>query len=162
MLFRFSFLFLPIAAICCALSPLPAQAQENAPAVMAAVPARSDSGLIKAESLLQRQKWAEALSELTLVLKRHPKSADAYTYQGYAEMNLGDIKAAEDSFNKALAFETTHLGANQYLGELYAVTGQLAKARDQLQIIRLICGKTDCAEERALRATIDRSLMSAR
>ena len=155
---RFHFIFVVAISVLNMQAYSPAWAQPEQMAL--AVPARSDSGLIKAESLLQRQKWAEALTELRFVLERQPKSADAYTYQGYAEMNLGDAMAAEKSFNKALAFHSTHLGANQYLGELYVLKGQLAKARDQLQIIRLICGKTDCAEERALRATIDRSLLT--
>lgn len=120
-------------------------------------PSRRDSGLTKAEYLLQRQNFAAALEETENVLIRHPDDADALTYAGYAYMNLGDPREAARLFRKALQADSTHLGANQYMGELMVMDGKVAGALDLLQVIRMVCGKTDCAEERALRAAIDKA-----
>jgi len=112
----------------------------------AEVPFREDSGLINAEYYLSTGKYAQALTVLAAVLKRHPESADAYTYTGYAYAKLGDMKRATANYKKALEIEPTHLGANRYMAEIYLGLGDLQRAIEQMQVIRMTCAEADCQE----------------
>ena len=53
---------------------------------------------------------------------------------------------AEAWYLKALKLNPKHLGANEYLGELYVMTGQMDKAKARLATIAKICGNTTCEE----------------
>ena len=110
------------------------------------VPFREDAGLISAEYYLSVGKYAQALSVLTGVLERHPGSADAYTYRGLAYEQLGDLKKARDNYNRAVTLNPTHLGANKYLASMYLNDGELDRAVEQMQVIRLACGTLECQE----------------
>ena len=46
---------------------------------------------------------------------------------------------ALDAYQKALAIDPEHLGANEYLGELYLQTGDLAKAKERLETLDDVC-----------------------
>ena len=43
------------------------------------------------------------------------------------------------NYQKALAIEPEHRGANEYLGELYLQTGQLDKAVERLKVLDEAC-----------------------
>ena len=139
---------------------LPAFAAESTPAPevpkKAEVPFREDSGLISAEYYIATGKYAQALDVLSGVLARHPASADAYTYRGYAYEKLGDYKKAQAAYGRAIEIDPTHLGANRYLAGLYLKQEDLARAMDQLQVIRMTCGDVACQELDELQADINR------
>ncbi|MDF3025325.1 MAG: tetratricopeptide 2 repeat protein [Alphaproteobacteria bacterium] len=120
------------------------------------VPFREDSGLITAEYYLSTGKYSQALSVLNAVLSRHPMSADAYTYRGYAYYRLGDRKKARENFAKAIAINPKHLGANRYIAQSYLDSGNLARALEQMQVIRLTCGDSNCEELDELEAAVNR------
>jgi Tfp pilus assembly protein PilF len=141
----------------CALA-LPAIAAEPAPEApkKAEVPFREDSGLITAEYYLATGKYAQALDVIGGVLARHPGSADAYTYRGFAYERLGEVKKAHESYKRALDLDPQHLGANRYLAGMYLKDGDLARAMDVLQVIRMTCGDVACQELDELQAEINR------
>ncbi len=116
---------------------------------------RQDAGLTNAEYYLANGKYSAAILAADGVLKRHPQSADAYTYRGYALDHLGETDAAEQDFKHALAIDPTHLGANAYLADVYLQKGQMARAIEQMQVIRMTCGRTQCAELLAVESAID-------
>lgn len=120
------------------------------------VPFRADSGLTKAEYYLATQKYAQAIDEAQNVLKRHPKDGDALTYLGFAYHRLGDLEKAVGFYDRALAVAPHHLGANKYRADLYLEQGNVARAFEQLQVLRSVCGVADCEEinelERAINA----------
>jgi tetratricopeptide (TPR) repeat protein len=134
-----------------------------AAAFLAAAPARAerelvfreDSGLTKAEYFLATGKYTAAIDTAGEVLVRHPSNADAYTYRGYALARLGQTAEAKKSFEKALQISPGHLGANKYLADIYLQSGDTARALEQLQVIRMTCGRTDCEELNALARAID-------
>ncbi len=136
---------------------LPAIAQETGdePAKKNLVPFREDSGLITAEYYLSTGKYAQALSVLEGVLKRHPESADAFTYTGYAYYKLGDVKKATTYYKKALIINPQHLGANRYMAEIYLSVNDLARAIEQMQVIRMTCAEANCEELDELEAEIN-------
>lgn len=121
----------------------------------AEVPFREDSGLINAEYYLSTGKYAQALTVLAAVLKRHPQSADAYTYTGYAYAKLGDMKRATANYKKALEIDPTHLGANRYMAEIYLGMGDLQRAIEQMQVIRMTCAEANCEELDELESEIN-------
>jgi hypothetical protein len=47
-----------------------------------------------------------------------------------------------------------HLGANEYLGELYVELGQMDKAKERLAVLAAACG--NCAQEQDLQAFIQK------
>jgi Flp pilus assembly protein TadD len=135
---------------------VPAFADENTDAeAVLEIPFREDSGLTKAEYLLSAGKFSAAIDTATGVIARHPENADAYTYRGYALHRLGETAAARKNLETALKLNPTHLGANAYLADLYLEEGKLPQALEQLQVIRMTCGRMDCAEWRAVERHID-------
>jgi len=120
------------------------------------LPLRTDSGLTKTEALLKDGKFTAALEAADNVLKRHVNNADAYVYKGYAYYMLGETNSAKKYFKMALKLDPSHLGANEYIATIYINRGQINRALEQLQVIRMICGKTDCEELRTIESEIDK------
>lgn len=120
------------------------------------VPFREDSGLITAEYYLTKGRFAEALEVLEGVIQRHPESADGYTYRGYAYYHLGDRKRAKKDYERAIMLDPKHLGANRYLADSYIDAGDLRRAYEQMQVLRLTCGNFNCEELDELEARINR------
>ena len=54
-----------------------------------------------------------------------------------------------------LRLDRRHLGANEYLGELYVMMGKMKKAKKQLKKLAKYCG--DCDEHRKLAEVISNS-----
>jgi Tfp pilus assembly protein PilF len=120
------------------------------------LPPRSDSGLVKAEGQLAEGKYMQAIQTLSGVLTRHPSSADALAYIAAAWGALGDDAKAQVFIDRALKYDPTHLGANKVRAEVYLNAGDFQRALEQLQVIRMICGDTDCAEMDELQAEMNR------
>lgn len=127
----------------------------SAPAAADVLPYRQDAGLSKVEFLLNKGNYSQALEEADSVLKRHPNNADALTYQGYAWMKLGDAEKARKSFEAALKSTPAHLGANAYLAQIYLAQNETARAVEQMQVLRAICGNAHCAELSDLQQAIN-------
>lgn len=100
--------------------------------------------LAAARRLIARDDWAAAIKMLRAISAAEPHNADAFNLLGYSLRRDGQMDAAETAYDRALAIDPHHLGANEYLGELYALTGHLDKAKAQLQTVRTLCGNTTC------------------
>ena len=85
-----------------------------------------------------------------VALGPHP---DVLTYQGFANRKLSNYDVAISYYSAALKLDPEHRGANEYLGEYYVETGQLAKADAQLVKLERIC-KFGCEEAEELRRWI--------
>ena len=73
------------------------------------------------------QKAIALLKETEEQVGPHP---DILNYLGYANRKLGNYDTAIRYYREALAINPDHLGANEYLGELYAEIGDIDRARD--------------------------------
>src|SRR5262249_31143548 len=73
----------------------------------------------QAKSLIDDDKYSDAIPILQKLIKDKGAYADALNLLGYSYRKTGDQKSALDYYNQALAMEPKHLGANEYLGELY-------------------------------------------
>ena len=84
----------------------------------------------------------------------HDNNADVATLLGYASRKLGRYDDAKYWYDKALAADPKHALTWSYYGMWHAEQGNLLKAKDDLEQVRLICG-TECKEYVALKEVID-------
>lgn len=106
-------------------------------------PQQADSYKQAAE-LIDDEEYAEAIPLLQKSIKEKGEYADALNLLGYANRKLGDKAKAMTYYTKALNMEPKHLGANEYLGELYLEMNDLQKAEERLAVLKNACG--DCDE----------------
>ena len=81
-------------------------------------------------------------------------NADVATLIGYASRKLGRYDDAKVWYERALAADPNHAVTWSYYGMWQAEQGNVLKAKDDLDKVRLICG-TDCRAYRMLKDVID-------
>jgi tetratricopeptide (TPR) repeat protein len=97
--------------------------------------------------------YADAIAALrALGYDDHP---DVATLIGYASRKLGRYDDAKYWYDKALAADPHHALTWSYYGMWQAEQGNLLKAKDDLEMVRLSCGNTDCEPYKKLKAAID-------
>ena len=101
--------------------------------------------------LAKAERYQEALDVLTLL--KQPDTAEALNYRGYATRKLGRLDEGIGYYLKSVALDPNYAQVREYLGEAYAIKGDLAAAKAQLQAIEKICG-TDCEPYEDLAAAI--------
>lgn len=107
----------------------------------------------KAEYLVKGEKYEEAIPLLQKVVADNPRDADAWNYLGFCSRKLGKKEDALGYYQKALAIDPKHKGAREYLGELYLQMNDLAKAEEQLAVLKDLC-PSGCEELEDLEADI--------
>ena len=110
--------------------------------------------LSKAEYLIKAERYDEAIPLLQNVVAKNARDADAWNYLGFASRKVGKTNEALDAYNKALAIDAKHKGAHEYLGELYLLMKDPAKAQEQLTILQGLCGAGGCEEADDLQQAI--------
>src|ERR1700733_12888128 len=81
-------------------------------------------------------------------------NADVATLLGYASRKLGRYDDAKMWYERALAADPNHAVTWSYYGMWPAEQGNVLKAKDDLEKVRLICG-TDCKAFQMLKDAID-------
>ena len=114
----------------------------------------NNSGFDSAKALVDAQKYDEALPALRQLDQQGPNNPDVLNLIGFSLRKTGKMDEALDYYNRALALNPQHRGANEYLGELYLETKQPDKAKDRLEVLRQACG--DCEEFEDLQQQINR------
>ncbi|HVY89835.1 MAG TPA: tetratricopeptide repeat protein [Hyphomonadaceae bacterium] len=112
-----------------------------------------DASYLQAFALINEGRYQDALYSLNtagLALGPHP---DVLTYEGFANRKLHNYDVAISYYSAALKLDPDHRGANEYLGEYYVETGQMAKAKAQLVKLDGIC-KFGCEQAEELRRWI--------
>jgi predicted Zn-dependent protease len=129
--------------------------------VMAAATGSDDSGgsesptkYERAVDLIESSGYEKALRILEKLNREDPGNADVLNMLGYANRKLGRLEPALGFYREALAIEPRHLGANEYLGELYLQTDELAKAEERLAELAAAC-PSGCEEREELAEAID-------
>lgn len=121
---------------------------------VSAVDTGTGDTLADVRELIDAENWTMALSIAKPIAAARPNDADALNLLAYILRQTGDFKNAEGFYLKALDISPRHLGANEYLGELYVETGRLDEALERLAMVEAICGRT-CEEYLELKAAID-------
>jgi tetratricopeptide (TPR) repeat protein len=80
---------------------------------------------------------------------------DVANYLGYTARKLGDYEASRYWYERALAADPSHVRTWQYYGMWHVEQGNMLKAQDFLEKIRLICGGTGCKEYQDLKGGIE-------
>ncbi len=89
-----------------------------------------------AKSAIDAGRYSVAIPILQNIVKVEPKNANAWNLLAFSNRKLKKYDAALGFYRTALALDPEHLGAHEYLGELYLATGDLKSAltlRDRLQ-----------------------------
>jgi tetratricopeptide (TPR) repeat protein len=107
----------------------------------------------QAQSLIDDDKYQQAIPVLQKLIKDKGAYADALNLLGYSYRKSGDANEALEYYNQALAMEPKHLGANEYLGELYLELKQPDKAKERLAVLKGACG--NCEEYKDLASKIN-------
>lgn len=109
-------------------------------------PAAADLG--PARAAIAAQDWAGAIALLTPVVQAQGGNADALNLMGYASRKAGHLQNAATYYEAALKADPRHLGALEYQGELFLMTGDRAGAEANLARLQDLCGS--CEEARDL------------
>jgi predicted Zn-dependent protease len=107
----------------------------------------SSSQYAKAKAKVEAKDYRGAKPMLEKLLAKNPRDADVLNLMGYCSRKLGDPDEALKYYQKALAINSRHIGANEYLGELYLEMGDLAKAEERLQVLTRACNGCEEQEE---------------
>jgi tetratricopeptide (TPR) repeat protein len=123
-----------------------AGAEKSAPAEDKLTPVRAQ---------LAVKKWAAAIDELKRI--NDTGSADWNNLMGYSlrKSSPPDYAGAERYYDEALRLDPQHRGALEYSGELYLMTGDLAKAQQRLAVLDKACF-LPCSEYTDLKKAIER------
>lgn len=109
-----------------------------------------DSGKAAADS----GDYAVAIVSLDKAVEADSNNADAYNLLGFSHRKLGNVEMAFENYNQALAINSKHRGANEYIGELYLELDQLDKAEEHLDRLGRSCFFA-CGEYKDLKEEVD-------
>ena len=123
-------------------------------------PATNDDPAIQTSSFFKqavakvnRGEYGEALVDLEKIVRDEPRNADAHNYIGFCYRKSGQLKDAQEAYNRVFAINPEHRGALEYQGELFLKLGDLESAKRNLEKLIKICGKT-CKESSELERAI--------
>ncbi len=103
--------------------------------------------------IYDRQDYAGAIGALRAL--GYDDNPDVATLIGYASRKLGRYDDAKYWYDKALAADPNHVVTWSYYGMWQAEQGNLLKAKDDLEKVRILCGSTDCPAYTKLKEVID-------
>jgi tetratricopeptide (TPR) repeat protein len=110
-------------------------------------------GYRAARALVLEGKYAEGIAAFKALGR--DDSAEVANYIGYANRKLGNYDLAKVWYEKALAIDPNHVRTWQYYGMWHVEQGNMLKAADFLEKIRLICGGTGCQEFQDLKGAME-------
>lgn len=137
----------PFAAGPFVVGPVAAMGSDSGSSPSAAKSSTSDD-YIEAQRKVKAEDYQGAIPILERILAQEPGNADALNYMGYSQRKLGNTTTALSYYLQALSNEPEHLGANEYLGELYLELGNVPKAEERLAVLQKVC--SGCMEETEL------------
>ncbi len=112
----------------------------------------------EAVGLINQERFAEAFAALESAQSAIGPHPDVLNYLGFVSRRLGRLDTALAYYDRALALDPNHLGATEYLGELYIQMGDLHRARAQLAQLDALCAY-GCAQREELARWIERGEM---
>ena len=108
--------------------------------------------LTSVRAKIAAKNYAAALAELR-DLAEDTQQADVYNLLGFTLRKTGDFKTSLTYYTKALELQPDHKAAREYLGELFVETGNMDKAREQLDALAKLC-PGGCEEREDLQKVI--------
>ncbi len=111
-----------------------------ATAVTPAAGQKAGEAYAKGKALVASKQWADAITALEESDKAQPNNADTNNLLGFSNRKLGKLDVSLTYYKKALAVDPKHLGAHEYLGELYLMMKDPTKAKAELATLSTLCG----------------------
>ena len=108
----------------------------------------------QAQTAIARADYQTAIDHLNKVLTAQPNNPDVLNLMGFSKRKMGDQTGALEYYDKALSLQPNHIGANEYLGELYLELKQPTKAQERLDVLQQACG--NCQEYNELKEKIEK------
>ena len=103
---------------------------------------------------VQAGDYQRALALLQRVVQADSRNADAWNYIGFSHRKVQQFDQSLAAYQKALAINPDHRGANEYLGELYLMTAEPEKARERLAKLQSLCPR-GCPEYDDLKKAVE-------
>lgn len=100
---------------------------------------QNNPNFIAAKTAMKAQNYQNAVALLKKADQAFPGNADVLNLLGYSHRHMKRFKLSLQYYQRALKIEPKHRGANEYLGELYLQTGNLAKAEERLKVLDGAC-----------------------
>ena len=98
-----------------------------------------------------KKRYAKAQKLLLKANKEKPLQADTLNYLGFTTRKLGDYENGEKYYLLGLEINPSHVGINEYLGELYVATNSINLAKERLKVLE----SCNCEEYTELKEIID-------
>ncbi|MDA4844794.1 tetratricopeptide repeat protein [Hoeflea poritis] len=95
--------------------------------------------LDEAHTYIKQGRFDLAMAVLADAAEVSPDNADVWNLIGYSQRNRGKLEESAQAYAKALDLKPDHLGALEYQGELFLLTGDIASAEGNLQRLRELC-----------------------
>ena len=97
-----------------------------------------------------KKRYAKAQKLLLKSNKEKPLQADTLNYLGFTTRKLGDYENGEKYYLLGLEINPSHVGINEYLGELYVATNRINLAKERLKVLE----RCNCEEYNELKEII--------
>ena len=104
----------------------------------------TDSTYSETLKLITNENYNLAIPKLKKLLNKKStyfSKADIYNYLGYSHRKIKKYKKAEKYYIKALKIQNDHIGALEYIGELYIEINKIEKAKEYLVKLKLAAGQ---------------------
>ena len=110
--------------------------------------------LMQAREQIEAEEFLAAERLLDAARTRTPDDPNIHSLLGYCARRLGRLDESHAHYQRALRLDPAHLGAHEYLGELYLQRGEPEQARAQLAELEILCPQ-GCEEHSELAEAID-------
>ena len=97
--------------------------------------------------------YIKAYKKFEKAYAKDKKNPDILNYLGYTLRKTGNLEKAETFYLEGLKLDSSHLGINEYLGELYVQTGRIELAKERLQVLN----GCKCEEYEELKELIEKN-----
>ena len=116
-------------------------------------PDKPEDFLRKAVSAINQKNYRGAEYQLRDALRLTKSNPDVWNLLGFSYRKQGKLDKAWDAYERALTLDPDHIDANEYLGELYLMQGQVDLAKKQLEKLDALC-PAGCKERETLAQAI--------
>jgi len=115
----------------------------------------ASTDLEKVQALVDAESYSEAINLLKVYLASENDNADYHNLMGFSLRKTDDFEGSLEHYFKALELDPEHLGANEYLGELYLMLDDLENAQSQLEALVSFGCDAGCEQYDMLAQRID-------